>query len=240
MEKQNNNKGLIALLIVIIIILATLCVLFVTGTISFKENKVNDNGNIADDNNQNNEKDDEDINNEGNLDSYIDTKLSDYSFERYYKNSNIVELYINNKIVKFEDNGMNYATSKVNKMNDNVFIVEKSLGSTSLYVVNNDAKVIGVFTVGDSDYYKETTVLPTKAYYRDTYRIDGDNIYIQTDLFGNGGDDYTVCNIIKNDSDIVIYEEKFEYLGNDKFGAPVTTKTITRKQYMNEKNIVCK
>ena len=243
MEKQNNNKGVIALLIVIIVILGTLCVLFATGTISFNSNKGNDNDitdNIDDDNGQTKDDDEENINDVDKVNSYVDTKLSDYVFERYYENSNIVELYINNKKVFFEDNGMNYATSKVIKMNDNVFIVEKSLGSTSLYVVNKDAKVIGVFTVGDSDYYKETKILPTKAYYRDTYRIEGNNIYIQTDLFSNGGAEYILCNSIKKDSDVVVYEEKFEYLGNDKFSAPVTMKTITRKQYMKENNIVCK
>lgn len=41
MEKQNNNKVVIALLVVIIVILATLCVLFATGTINFNTNKVN-------------------------------------------------------------------------------------------------------------------------------------------------------------------------------------------------------
>ena len=43
MEKQNNNKGVIALLIIIIIILSVLCVLFATGTISFNLNKTKDN-----------------------------------------------------------------------------------------------------------------------------------------------------------------------------------------------------
>ena len=56
MEKQNNNKGVIALLIVIIVILATLCVLFATGTISFNTNKANnedtnENANDIDNNN---------------------------------------------------------------------------------------------------------------------------------------------------------------------------------------------
>ena len=39
---ENNNKGVIALLIVIIIILTVLCVLFATKTISFN-GSVNDN-----------------------------------------------------------------------------------------------------------------------------------------------------------------------------------------------------
>lgn len=53
MEKQNNNKGVVALLIVIIVILATLCVLFATKTISFNSNDV-DNNQINQDNNENN------------------------------------------------------------------------------------------------------------------------------------------------------------------------------------------
>ena len=56
MEKQNNNKGVIALLILIIVILGTLCVLFATGTISFNANKANDsdvNENINDSNQTN-------------------------------------------------------------------------------------------------------------------------------------------------------------------------------------------
>ena len=40
MENQKNNKRVIALLIVIIVILSVLCVLFATGTISFKSNDV--------------------------------------------------------------------------------------------------------------------------------------------------------------------------------------------------------
>ena len=40
MENQKNNKRVISLLIVIIVILSVLCVLFATGTISFKSNDV--------------------------------------------------------------------------------------------------------------------------------------------------------------------------------------------------------
>jgi len=53
-NQQNNNKGVITLLIVIIIILATLCVLFLTGTITLNTNKINDNNanEIVNDNNE--------------------------------------------------------------------------------------------------------------------------------------------------------------------------------------------
>ena len=43
MENQNNNKGVIALLVVIIVILAVLCILFATGTITLKSNSVDNN-----------------------------------------------------------------------------------------------------------------------------------------------------------------------------------------------------
>lgn len=42
MEKEKNNKGLIAVLIIIIIILLTLVVLLVTGTISLNRNTIDD------------------------------------------------------------------------------------------------------------------------------------------------------------------------------------------------------
>lgn len=62
MENQKNNKRVIALLIVIIVILSVLCVLFATGTISFKSNDVynNEKNQTVNDNNQTNQ---DDINN---------------------------------------------------------------------------------------------------------------------------------------------------------------------------------
>ena len=42
-EKGNNNKVIIALLIVVIGILSVLCILFATDTISFKSNNVDNN-----------------------------------------------------------------------------------------------------------------------------------------------------------------------------------------------------
>ena len=55
MENKNNNKIIISLLIVIIIILSVLCILFATGTISFKSNNVDNNkpnDNVTDNNNE--------------------------------------------------------------------------------------------------------------------------------------------------------------------------------------------
>lgn len=59
MEKQKNNKTVIILLIIIIAILSALCVLFATGTISFKSNDTevnnpNQSANKNNDSDQNN------------------------------------------------------------------------------------------------------------------------------------------------------------------------------------------
>ena len=55
MENQNNNRGVITLLIVFIVILAVLCVLFATGTISLKSSTTNNNQQASENNSQNDE-----------------------------------------------------------------------------------------------------------------------------------------------------------------------------------------
>lgn len=50
MEKEKNNKGLIATLTIIIVILAALCILFATGTISLNRNIKEDNNKISETN----------------------------------------------------------------------------------------------------------------------------------------------------------------------------------------------
>ena len=52
MKEQKNNKGVIILLIVIILILSVLCVLFATGTIQFKSNESENNGQIEENNDE--------------------------------------------------------------------------------------------------------------------------------------------------------------------------------------------
>lgn len=80
---ENNNKGVFALLIVIIVILATLCVLFATGTISFNSNKKNDN----EINNNVNDKVDDSILQENNYAAWmnyiLEQEISKISIERH-------------------------------------------------------------------------------------------------------------------------------------------------------------
>ena len=84
MEKQTNNKGIIALLIVIIVILSGLCILFATGTISFNSNKVNNNDNDINenvtDNNQTNQEENNTTNSYNFGDEVILTQLSNINY----------------------------------------------------------------------------------------------------------------------------------------------------------------
>ena len=168
---------------------------------------------------------------ESNAISYrIEEELADYGTNLYYKH-----LYVNDKLVNFMDD---ISSVKVQQMAD-ILIVERSLSSKVLFVVDKNANVIGVFGSKHGENDKNFELLKTKLYYRDTYRIDGNNIYVQTDQLGNGGADYTLCHNIIDDNEIVVYEEKFTYLGNNKFSNATVTKQVTRKQYMQEHNITC-
>ena len=70
-NKNSNNKLVVVLLVVIIVILSVLCVLFATGTVTFKSNSV-DNENVTENNNNensssnNNNENSSSNNNEGN------------------------------------------------------------------------------------------------------------------------------------------------------------------------------
>lgn len=85
--KTNNNKVVIVLLIIIIAILSTLCVLFATGTITFKSNSV-DNGNVTENNNNKNSNSNTEVTNK--LDNNVKTELeSTFKFVyNYYDTGN--------------------------------------------------------------------------------------------------------------------------------------------------------
>lgn len=133
MEKQNNNKGVIALLIVIIIILATLCILFATGTINLNDKEVaNDNSNQ----NVNNEIGNNVINNE--QPEQNNTIYDDAIAE------NILGTYYNS------DDNKNYFTLKVNGKGDYAS-VDCNTGNVILkeevsyrIITNNDAIILEI------------------------------------------------------------------------------------------------
>lgn len=212
--KNENGKNLIIIgLIAVITILAL--VLSLTGVFD-SENETTGGGN--------------DIENNENQD--ISYKIVDETL-----NEGVVfkQLYVNDKLVNFE----NKATNIEVKQLDDILIVETSLASKSLYAVSKDANVIGVFTTSNNSFYKDTNILPTKYTYRDTYRIEGNNIYVQTDKLSQDSK-YVLCNLLNNkDNEIVIFEEKFEYLGNNELSNSVITKVVTRKEYIGEHNINC-
>lgn len=144
------------------------------------------------------------------------------------------QLYINKKIVDLKNN---YTDMKVTKFSD-IFVVEAGNASSKLYVVDKDANVIGAFVQKNQNFFRGINKIDTKGDYRDTYRIDGNDLYITTDFLSKDPT-YYICNIYTGDEYKVAYEEKFTYLGNNKFSNAEVVKTIKRKQYMQEHNISC-
>jgi len=142
------------------------------------------------------------------------------------------KLYVNKKLVTFQGSDI-----EVTQLSD-ILIVEVSFASSTLYAVDKDANIIGVFVPENNDYYENLQKVVTRANYRDKYRIDGNDLYVTTDRLAQDPH-YALCNRITIDDDIVMYEEKFTYLGNSKFSWPTVVNTITRKQYMQEHNISC-
>lgn len=214
--KNVNEKNLIIIgLIAGVAILIVALVLSLTGVFD-SENETTGGGN--------------DIENNENQD--ISYKIVDET-----SNEGVVfkQLYVNDKLVNFENKA---TTIEVKQLND-ILIVETSLASKSLYAVSKDANVIGVFTNSNNSFYKNTNIIPTRHAYRDTYRIEGNNIYVQTDKLSQDSK-YVLCNLLNNkDNEIVIFEEKFEYLGNNELSNSVITKVVTRKEYIGEHNINC-
>ena len=187
--------------------------------------------------NQNNETDKESVNNNKEEVNNVESNNISYKIVDETSNEGVVfkQLYVNGKEVSFENKATNI---EVIQMND-ILIVETALSSKTLYAVSKDADVIGVFTTRNNNFYKNTNIIPTKYTYRDTYRIEGNSIYIQTDKLSQDSK-YALCNLLASkDDEVVLYEEKFEYLGNNKFSTPIITNKITRKEYMQEHNINC-
>jgi len=223
--------------------LATLLTLSLTGILDIKKLVDKDDSNIVDKNEENNSED--------NNDSNIVDKNEDNDIENESEQSsisyNIVteplsdgfsssKLYVNNKLVDFKSE-YKHTTIEVLQFSD-VLIVEASNASSTLYAVDKQANVIGVFAPENNNSFQGINKIVTKEHYRDTYRVEGNNIYITTDRLSQDSH-YVVCNMITNDDDIVVYEEKFTYLGNNKFGNAEIVNNITRKQYMEEHNINC-
>ena len=211
--KNENGKNLIIIgLIAVVAILVVALVLSLTGVFD-SENETTGGGNN------------------------IENQDISYKIVDETSNEGVVfkQLYVNDKLVNFENKATNI---EVKQLND-ILIVETSLASKSLYAVSKDASVIGVFTTSNNNFYKNTNILPTKYTYRGAYRMEGNSIYIQTDKLSQDSK-YALCNLLASkDDEAVLYEEKFEYLGNNKFSTPIVTKEITRRQYIQEHNINC-
>lgn len=164
MENKNSSKGFIALLIVIIILLSALCVLFVTGTISFKSETVNNTSNSqsteSTDNSSTIVNNTQERNYEEGYDSYLKFKVdnesktnncNNISANNYYSYTESYVIIVTNLVINNNNYTFRYATDFDNKaikvyLNDSVVFEGKKSDSLLLDVCNYGNYI--VYSVG--------------------------------------------------------------------------------------------
>ena len=112
MEKEKNYKTIITILTVIIVILTTMCILFATGIINFKNNETK-NGEEPNINQNINKESEEDknIDNETN-DNYENTDKADNNINQ---TNNYDEIYKDYHILKFDNKNQNNQYIRMNE-----------------------------------------------------------------------------------------------------------------------------
>ena len=177
MESQKSYKGVIALLIIIIIVLSALCILFATGTISFKSSNVD--------------------NNETNEQNLIETvKITNFTFGKPYV-TGLGGSIVNNTLVI--DTKVNLECSDENVIGiqlsgycldtkNNKYVMEGPVGVMSFYCDNNLSHV-------DSGMMKAQQIFDANGNEVDTTNIKWEEIeikYCKIDKAKYLGSDYNI------------------------------------------------
>ncbi len=239
MEQEKNNKGVIALFVVLVIILAVLCVLFATGTISFK-NKIDGDNQTAENNDgiTNNLKVIIDDNHNNAEYTYTKNVITQNGNETLFANQKEIKLG-NKQILKLED-GPQYVR-QVSVYNDVVITLQTESLSSSIVIydlLGNTIKTIGLFSDEQGRMFRTYP-----SYSQDeSFNLSNDGIisfagtkHIQggaNTYIDNSGNTIDLCTQGENidDSEIVAGIFKISYLGNNSFSdiAYVSTKTIVK------------
>ena len=158
---ENNNKGVIILLIVIIAILSVLCILFATDMISFKDNNVDNNKaqEVIDDNDSKDSNNQVENINDKNL-SINKDELSKFGDSDYniikdvYNNQYSFKLDVDGKInINFENYLSNISNAK------DLLLVSPPSPYSILYILTTDGDVYKYETSSyESKDYKATKI----------------------------------------------------------------------------------
>ena len=207
MEQEKNNKGIIVLLTILVVVLAVLCVLFATGTISFKSNDLNSNQQANEDSQINTNND--------NATSAIQTKLID---NIRCQNSNETFNGISVNVETTNNDGV--CDSKVKINNDDItndtrkmYIESYEFYDNNVIVLSSDTNGLPMMTIYDAKNSKialKVNIFDTR-YTIKSYKTENDKILIE------GKSCAGQCS---NDSpDAVFSDQNYEidYLGNGTF-----------------------
>ena len=149
MERKNNNKIIIVILLIIIFILTALCILFATGTISFKNNKdiqENINNNTNQDNANSSENESNNIYER--IQEAINTKMEYYD-EISSSDTISAKLIHTSPCEKSSETTFNGITVKLEQEKDDIMCATKSFTVNGKEVIN-DYK--GVEAYGNNEF----------------------------------------------------------------------------------------
>lgn len=200
MDNQKNYKGIITILIIIIVILSAFCILFATGTISFKNNDCDNNNDQLIENNEDLENDnitneedlnDETINNPEENSNYKSIVLSkakeSFDFDKLHlefngTNTETGEEYYN-YVLNIKYDGKNVNSSFFNDK-ENYRIWSNNMASNfKVYKVDNVYILVSFIArqcFGDEVMIFNTNGEVLKTFTRAEFSIDGSSVSIST------------------------------------------------------------
>lgn len=154
----------------------------------------------------------------------VDSKLN-YEIKLVEGNK---ELYVNDKKVDGIKADSELGRLEVKELNDLLIVDEQNPGpSRRLLVVDKNG------TVSEIDY-KVSTYNAEFINTIDSYRVDGNNLYIKVNRqWGNGYIDW-YCHL-ENKNDIAEYEVKYEYVNGKLANKQVLNEVTIANKYKNEK-----
>lgn len=217
MENQKNNKRFIALPVVIIVILSASCVLFVTRTIGFNKNKVNDNDikeNVTDNNNNENNISKLDSSKEWVHDANYNLPTNKESYYGYSDHTKLVSA--NDLVVPY----INIDSDEVTKVNQEIYKLYEDL----INKFNENLKEEICFTLVKYKTYTNNNII---------------SVVITTETAGTDiplYNYYTYSFDLKNGK-LLSYKEAYEFVGlnedniTDKASQALTNSL--RKKYSN-------
>ena len=219
MEIEKKNKGTL-----VVIIILSLVIVGLVGYIAY------DKGVFAEkkESSQSTESKQEERNDETSKVEKVSYKVKE---GQLYVNGNATKFYVYDRDIYEIDDIIVFAATR----KDEPGVIDFP---ESVYAVNTKGAVIYSFLGNYEEKGENVIYLKGKNFYsyHGNFKVVNKNIYITTNNTGQDPEG-KACN--SNAKDVLVYTEKFTYLGNNRFSGSTITDTIVAKDYITMNKIEC-